>query len=471
MKRKRISEMKQEFVDSNECVRRWLEARQRKSVATAEQYQHLLFHYWLWLKDKGFADMQAVLDDFKEKKRQDREYEHNDMLKEYLLNDRMKLKSKSHREQVLSAIRSFYEFNRCALPREKIDLTVREFDRQRVREKLSLKPMTLRDLERLVSVMKVREQAMMLVMIQSGMGVGEFVHQFNICECRKEWLKHNGHVCEPVKVMEQLRERKFPIKIEIVGRKSNPEPYYTFIGRDAIEALKRYLNYRAQLIRNAQKRMRELEEKERAGKSLLEWETRALQNYRERLTKLTPEWKEGEPIFISNFLNPIQEANIQVAVRTAKKQTGLTDREFTPHTCRDIFKTTCAHCGVNDTISEFFIGHKLDAMGYNRLHEMFPEDIEAEYLKAEPTLNILSHAGMEVDKEAVERLKQENVDLRQRVDMLTKVVRRLVSELDKKEGISFDEQIKMLMVEKSKEEALEGLSEGKKKIGLRLPRD
>ena len=413
-----------EFVEQNPTVKNWLEELARKSKDTAIQYGCQFYNYWLWLKEKEYANVEQLLGEYKQLKGRGEEWKHIELIKAYIF-EKKAYKSQGNRDMVVYSVRSWYKYNRCELPREKIDTSITEFDRQRLREKLSLKPMTLEDFRILISPMKVREKAVMLTLLQSGMGVGEFCHQFNVCTCREEWLRNgNGHVCEPVKVMKQLREGKPLIKIELVGRKSNPRPYHTYIGRDAIEELKRYLKFRSELIQNARERSKELEELETTGGYMKEDEKKTLKRYKKLLPHLTPEWTHGEPIFISNFLNPIGTANIESFVREYKKVTGLSDKQFTPHNCRDLFKTECSHRGVRDIISEFWYGHSLDAYGYNQLDRLYPEDFEREYLKVEESLNILSHV---LPKAEVEKAREENRKLKERLGMLENVVKQLVT--------------------------------------------
>jgi len=395
---------RREFVESNPSVKNWLLQKAKRSEETASQYCYLIYRYRLWLKEhKGYQNMQSLLEDYKKKKKQGSEYDHIDFLKEYMFNGNMILKAISYRQQNLSAIRGFYKFNRCALPDEKIDLTVTESDNQKAREKLGLKPMTLKDMRSLVSPMKIRDRAMMLILLQSGMGIGEFTKQFNICTCRKEWLEKHEHVCEPYKVMKQIQEGTCPVKIEFVGRKSNKKPYHTYIGKDAVEALKQYFTFRTTLIKTTRKRIETLEEKAKT-EGLSSWEKHAFSNYRQKMAYLTPEWTPSQPIFMSNRFNSVNDKTIQAIVRNHRRAMGLTDREFTPHTCRNIFKTECAHVGVDNTISEFFIGHALDPYGYNRLDKMYPDDFLKEYLKVEPTLNIISGEGDTITKDEAENI-------------------------------------------------------------------
>lgn len=451
-----------EFVGQNPTVKNWLEELTRKSKGTAINYGCQFYNYWLWLKEKGYVNLEQLLDEYKQLKRKGEEWRHIELIKAYIFKEKA-YKSQGNRDMVVYSVRSWYKYNRCELPREKIDTTITEFDRQRLRETLSLKPMTLEDFRILISPMKVREKATTLILLQSGMGVGEFCYQFNVCTCREDWLRNgNGHVCEPVKVMEQLRKGKSLIKIELVGRKSNPRPYHTYIGRDAIEELKRYLRFRSELILNARKRFKELEELEATGRYMKKDEKKQLKRYRKVLPHLTPEWTHGEPIFISNRLNPIKPANIEAFVREYKKVTGLSNKQFTPHNARDLFKTECSHKGVRDIISEFWYGHSLDAYGYNQLDRLYPEDFEREYLKVEESLNILSHV---LPKAEVDKVKEENRILKERLGMLEKVVKQLVEKTKPSE-----EEFEARLKEHSKQEALDELEpKPRPKTELKLP--
>lgn len=439
------------WVNGNIEVKKWIQELERRSEATAKSRCYHLFHYFVWLKDnKNITSARQLLDHYRQLKKQGNEYEHNDWAKEYLLTEKNKKKSFSWREGGLSSIRGFYRFNRCPLPDERMDLHVREVDAQRLREKASLKTMTLEDFKKLVGPAKIREKSELLTMLQSGMGIGELVHQFNVCTCDPEYVKNHGHICVPANVLRQLREGKCPIKVYplIAFKRSGNDDrktYFTFIGKDAINCLKEYLVFRKQLVTEKTKEYKILKEREKAGYKLNEKDTRKLRNLENRLQHVTPELKDGEPIYITNYLNPIREHSLQIAVPVLKKQSGLLDRKFTPHTCRDLFKTECSHAGVDDKISEFWIRHALDKYGYNQLDKMHPEDFEAEYAKVEPVLNVLSGPGEahlkkigelenKIDKKsgAIETLVENNVNLQQKLGKLEDRLKELEDKYEMK---------------------------------------
>jgi len=353
---------REKFVQENPEVQRWLAEKARRSKYTRKAYEHIIYYYFEWLKaKKGFMNAKQLLDDYKALKKEGREYEHIDIAKEFLFNGKLATRSRVYRDQNWRTIRSFYEFNRCPLPREKIDLTISEVDEKRLREKSGLEPMRLEDVKKLIGPAKIKYKTVILILLQSGMRVGDFCEQFNTVEAKN--------------VLKQLREGKCPIKINLIAsRKENPQ-YFTFIGRDAIDALKEYLNVRGEV-------------------------------------------KEGEPIFLTQMGKPITGKLIDKQIQVLKRQTGLVDRHFTPHTLRDIFKTECAHRGVKEAISEFFIGHALDKLGYNQLDKLYPRDFEIEYAKVEDAFNIISYKPGLVTR--LDRLRQQLEDWGYKPDEILK---------------------------------------------------
>ena len=74
-------------------------------------------------------------------------------------------------------------------------------------------------------------RAVWLCMLQGGMGSNELIY----------WSNHGWR-----SLQRQLREGRYPIRIDLPGRKHNRniKSYYTFLGRDALEALETWLEHR-----------------------------------------------------------------------------------------------------------------------------------------------------------------------------------------------------------------------------------
>lgn len=442
------------WFEENTEVKEWIQELERRSKASAKTRFSHLFRYFMWLKNnKGIASARQLLDHFKQLEK-GKEYEHNDWAKEYLLNEENRKKSLSWREGAVAAIRGFYRFNRCPLPSETIDLRVREVDAQKLREKASLKTMTLEDFKKLIGPAKIREKSMLLTMLQSGMGVGELVHQFNVCTCDPEYVKKHGHICVNANVLRQLRQGKHPIKIHpLIAFKRHgndtKRTYFTFLGKDAIETIRQYLVFRKNLVLENVKLLKSLENKREKGQTLQKWEKNRIKNLKKKLQDITTECREGEPIYITNALNPIKEHSIQMSVSVLKKQSGLLDRKFTPHICRDIFKTECDHAGVKDNISEFWIRHALDKYGYNQLDKMHPEDFEREYAKVEPVLNVLSgvsEASLKKIGELENKIEKKSVTI-EALSSSTVTLKQKLSKLEEQLG-----KLWLEMIERQKED-------------------
>jgi len=436
------------WVEDNIGVEEWLSTVATRSEATAYNREFHIYHYLLWLKEKkGIKSPKQLLEHFEGLKGKEK-YLHNTWLKEYLLNDENRKKSLSWRTGGLSSVRGFYAFHHCLLPEEQIDLRIRDVDAQKLREKAMKKPMTLDDFRRLISPAKIRDKSILLTMLHSGMGVGEIVKQFNVCTCDPEYVKKKGHICACVNVLRQMRAGKKRVKIyPLIAFKrhssDNRRDYFTYIDKDAVEALKQYFVYRKKLVLECLKQLESLERKQEQGRSLGKLEISRMKKLKKKLQHITLELREGEPIYISSRLNPITEQTIQNAARILKKQTGLTDRDFTPHTCRDLFKTECDHAGVSDHISEFWIRHSLDKYGHNRLDKLHPEDFEKEYDKVAPALNIMSA----VEKAAlkVERIKKLETEVREK-SVIVKALAKDGADL-KDERQAMMDQIELLQLQ------------------------
>jgi len=57
------------------------------------------------------------------------------------------------------------------------------------------------------------------------------------------------------------------------------------------------------------------------------------------------------------------------------------------HEFRDTFKTTCKVAGVDGAVAEFFIGHRIDPLGYDKSPWAYPEHFKEQYLLVEPYLS------------------------------------------------------------------------------------
>ncbi len=290
-----------------------------------------------------------------------------DLKKEYLLSMEGRL---NHKLNANKSITSFFMHNRVELPADK----TLNLSGNTPKIEGSLTP---EDVKRVVLSSNVVYQAVFLVMLGSGMGQAELVTWSN------EGFKE---------LKTQLDAKAELVRVSLHGRKGdrNNYNYTTFIGGDALDALKRYM-------------------------------------------------AERDPQPGAIFLNTHHEPLTQVAVYqtwTHKLRRlgllpdgkGWTGRN--PHGLRDVYRTLWRRSGVEVAYAEYFMGHReaFDRFGYDKTGADVDE-LRKQYLKALPYLNIITGARPfklytedDVENKLNERIKQleeekRASELRQSVEM------------------------------------------------------
>jgi hypothetical protein len=264
-----------------------------------------------------------------------------------------------------STIRSFFKHNRVSLPRD-AGFTIRA-DREKNQGTL-----TVEDIRNLVLSSNPMYQAIFLSMFQGSMDRDSF-----------EYWNKNGLFS----LSEQLDNDSRVIRVDLPGRKrlKNKMPFYTLIGKDAIEAIRRYLG--------------EYPSRDRSG------------------------------IFLDKFNNPVsKKAVYQYWMRHLRKigivgpskgivrsyQTGKN-----PHELRDVFRSQWEKSPAKGSVAEYLMGHVVDPHEYNKAHR--DENwTRKEYLKALPMLNIMSSTKPygQVKEERLEEQEKELQNLRAEVEKL-----------------------------------------------------
>jgi len=276
-------------------------------------------------------------------------------------------------------IRSFFSHNRAELPRDP-NIRIRA-------EKPPIQgTLTVEDIKLVVLACKPAYQATFLSMFQGAMDQEMFTY----------WNEH-GHddLIRQLAEVEKLPREAQTIRIQLPGRKSNRnrEGFYTFIGVDAIDAIRNWLPDRpahASAIFTDQRKMP-------LGKSSM----RHLWNYHvKRLGLVPPSLKHK-------------------GARTGK---GL-------HEMRDVWRSMWSKSPASHVVGEYLMGHTIDVLQYDKSFR----DVEfyrREYLKAAPWFNILSsgRAFRQVSEDEVERLRRELEQAKQGRD---DEVQQLRSEVDR----------------------------------------
>jgi integrase len=238
---------------------------------------------------------------------------------------------------------------------------------------------------RVLGVLPQREKTICLIMLQSGMSVGDVLTKFSF---QREYLE----TC--------LKNGQKRVRVDVDQRKGNGFYYFTFISEDAVQELRKWLWLREGIIRKCA--------------------------------------VEGKPvadtIFIKNNGGVFDlydfEGNFGYHVAKAKLWDG--PRSLSSHMFRKLFKTESRppERGVDGDCVEFMMGHLsgIESVGgiYDRTPELAPEVIEKEYAKLEPYLNIYTSKAVQGE----EKSRNELDDMRQQLSSLTSQVGQLTSMLE-----------------------------------------
>ncbi len=158
--------------------------------------------------------------------------------------------------------------------------------------------------------------------------------------------------------VEGIEKGEYPLRVELFGRKKHDRPYFTYLGRDAIEHLKIWKGKWSEL----EGRLPGPQDPIFLGKGS---------------SYLAAEW-------LNNQLR-------RTAANLCKQGvvTNGEPRSWHSHALRHSFRTEAAHAGVKPEVSEFFLGH-IGGINYvyNHRDELHRDDMAREYLKIEPFISL-----------------------------------------------------------------------------------
>jgi len=287
-----------------------------------------------------------------------------------------------------SSIRSFFLHNRVELPHDRWDPGVGTREPTKGR-------LTVEGLRRVIEGAGLRDRAVLLTFFQGLMDLRRF-------------LEFNGSYAGTL--VEHLKKHGVdrPFRIDFLkGRKTNHKAFYTFIGQDALSAWQEYF------------------EKQRGWPKPNE----ALAVLRGTALPMT------EPAIRSIFdglcfrygLKPKKRARGDPGNRT-----GVNLHEF-----RDVARSylqTAKRDGLDETCVEFWMGHTVDPLNYNKFAELNPKYVEENYEIAERYLNILSapldSGDAREQAEKVTMLEKELAEMKRRMDSLQATVTGTIQQLE-----------------------------------------
>lgn len=346
-------------------------------------------------------------------------YRFVDLAYEWLKRDGLMVSSK---RTMMGALRGFFVANRAPLPDDK-----HRFHSNKTPVVGELK---VDEFRKIAIASNPTYAAAFMVQFQSGSGVGE------LCYINEHLADH---------VWNEIRKGKRIIKLNMPGRKSkrNVEPYYTFIGADAVDALKRLFHSRGW------KQDDVLFRTER-GDPL---SRNSLQSYfRQKAIKLglikakTPPCMDcgGETVKQRHNPRDAPDRTFYLCLKCGRERLASEYRisqsqycgiryRMRTHELRDLFKTEChaamRFVGFDLDVAKFCMGHgsQIDPNKYDKIMHDVPATLN-EYRKALPFLNVLSEEPRKVDRSQIDIELEASRD---QVNLLSKevaVLRRQASE-------------------------------------------
>lgn len=369
------------FEIKEECIIKWV---QELRASTGRSYAYYLLKFVDWFREKGY--WKSAEEMIKEAKSGDRETleRHLDILLEHIKSTKTGVRDRKNRYH---AIRSFYEFYRVGLPKpskQEINRIFQPSEEDKLRA-ISFKPLTLEKVKTIVFNAPQPYKTAYMVCLQGALGSSEY-DQFNSYAYKQ--------------ILGRLEDNE-PIRVDLFRSKVSKteiKRYYTFLGKDARALIKSYLNERPKC----------------------------------NLDELFVVYNRKEGKYVPLTSRLLGNMLTKVAKRVGIIQRNNLGRYHVHlHEFRDLFKSLCTIYGVNSIASEFFLGHVIDRLNYDKSPEYNEQWFREEYKKVEPVLNIISE-GMAVERvrevrqelqNALEIVILENKELRDRLQRVEKALK------------------------------------------------
>jgi len=345
-------------------VENWT-SRLKPSSAKTAQIHIGLFEKWLREKGGPFKDYTPDMLVEYQKTHEDNGHKFQilDLIQRHISD--MKGQRRNSKLNRYNYLRSLFLHNRAELPRDR-SFHIRG-DVQGVNGDLSPD-----EVRKIVLSCNPEFQAVFLSMLQGGMGSHEVLY----------W---SGHGLE--KLRKDLKTGLDILKIDLPGRKAgeNERPFYTFLGPDAVSAVRKWLAERdMKLAKNGLEDAEAIFVNVATGRALGYF---TLQDY----------WRR-------------HSRRLGIGPRDLAVSSGRSGKS--PHELRDVFRTQWFKSDAKPDVGEFLMGHVTDPYQYDKSWRD-TRFYEGEYRKALPYLQILSSGKPfhQVDEEEIEGLRGKVEDL------------------------------------------------------------
>lgn len=293
----------------------------------------------------------------------------------------------------MGSIRGLFIVNRCPLP----------MDRHRFRSEVVpvVGDLSVDEFRKIVVASNVTYRPAFLVAFQGGCGVGELCYI-------------NTHHADYV--FDEVRKGRQIIRLSLPGRKQqrNIFPYYTFVGSDAVEALRQLFYSRGWKRDNVLFRN---ERGEPVSGACYQTYFRAMALKLGLIRRKTPNCLDcgGETVrkrsratgkdLVYYLCVGCQRIRPASDYGRDHKDFGSIRYRMKTHEIRDLFRTEFhraqTYAGADADCAEFFMGHSIDALKYDKIMRDRKYALE-QYRKALPWLNLLSENPRVVDRSEVQ---------------------------------------------------------------------
>ncbi|TSA49257.1 hypothetical protein D4R47_04120 [archaeon] len=359
-------ENKQDLADTYSSVNKW---KSKVAKSTYKSYIDHLVRWLKWLETNGGRFAGLSPDELIEAQRQTdngNEYEILDLVQTWALG--LEAWRYTSKQSAYASIRSFFMHNRTELPQDK-GFNIRS-DTEPTRGLLSAE--NIRDM---VLSSNPVYRAVILSMFQGGLDLSGFIH-WNL-----NGLKD---------LREQLREEPTLVKIRLPGRKRdrNKTPYYTLIGKDAIDAIVAYLPHRPD------------------GTAIFYTKSGTLQ-------RPMPISKNCLRLYWIRHLEKIGLIDRSKNTEGKRRRYG-----YNLHEMRDVRSSLWEKSPAKVSVSEATMGHRVDPLRYRDRSFNDEKWVRTEYSKAVGFLNIMTDTrpyGL-VDGDSIQALQTRVTELERERD-------------------------------------------------------
>lgn len=350
---------------SNIAIQNWL----NNLAPSSQTVQATYFKRFLnWIPENGGKFATFTPDDLIEYQKEHRDFELLDkIIKPFVRQAAGTYNTKKNR---YNNIRSFFAHNRAELPKDK------QF---KIRPEIAPVQGTLNahEIKNAVLSSKPMYQAMILTMFQSAMDQEMITH----------WNSNGWD-----SLHEQLDQDI--IKIELPGRKGarNIKPFYSFIGGDAVKAIKAWMQLRA--------------EKVRQGKISVNNKVIFCNQYGEAISKAS----------LRRYWTKRLRDIGSIPPHSPETKGRLTGKGL--HEMRDVWRSLWSKSPASHTVGEYLMGHKIDKLEYDKSFR----DVEfyrEEYAKALPYLQLISSGAPfgRVEKNEIDSQNRRIKDLENKLEI------------------------------------------------------